>query len=79
MIQDGELDVSSIEEEHLDKHSVSQEFAEELHNNLIQNMSHLSQQEDKGLSGMNRWNEIFRILIMFLLIGGVVWFLFYRK
>ncbi|MDO4723038.1 MAG: hypothetical protein Q4A57_07315 [Porphyromonas circumdentaria] len=61
-----------------DENSRKERFAEELHSSLTQNMSHLSRQEERGISGMNRWNEILKILVLLLLLGVVIWYLFYR-
>ncbi len=78
MILNGELDTTKSKVESNVPHS-NNDFSEELHSSLLQNMTHLSKQEEKGISGKDRWNEIFRIIITLLVLGGLIWFLFYRK
>lgn len=83
MIADGELEDDSFndlsEENQIADDLRKNLFADDLHQSLIQNMRHLSKQEEKGISGMNRWNEIFKILLVLCLLGVFIWFLFYRK
>ncbi len=84
MIRSGEL---LPEEEDTPSHSEQEEsnierkerFAQEIHQAMTQNMSHLTRQEERGISGVNRWNEILKILVVLLLLGVLIWFLFYRK
>ncbi len=54
------------------------QFSEEFRASMLQNMSHLSQQEQKGISGSGRINEILKILVVLLVLGVVVWYLYYR-
>lgn len=83
MIRNGELppdeeetDVTEMDEE--DTSARKERFAEEIHDALTQNMTHLSRQEEKGISGLNRWNEVLKILVVLLLLGVLIWYLFYR-
>ena len=46
---------------------------------MLQNMRHLSQQEEKGISGRGRINEILKILLVLLVLGVLVWFLYYKQ
>jgi hypothetical protein len=55
------------------------QFADELHSSMLQNMRHLSQQEEKGISGRGRINEILKILLVLLVLGVLVWFLYYKQ
>lgn len=54
------------------------QFSEEFRASMLQNMSHLNQQEQKGISGSGRINEILKILVVLLVLGVVVWYLYYR-
>lgn len=54
-------------------------FADELHSSMLQNMRHLSQQEEKGISGSGRLNEVLKILVVLLVLGVLVWFLYYKQ
>ena len=55
------------------------QFADELPSSMLQNMRHLSQQEEKGISGRGRINEILKILLVLLVLGVLVWFLYYKQ
>ncbi|KXB35946.1 hypothetical protein HMPREF1869_00840 [Bacteroidales bacterium KA00251] len=49
-----------------------------MHSAFRHGMSHLPAQESKGKAGSGRRDEFFRLIIMLVLLGLVVWFLYFR-
>jgi hypothetical protein len=80
MIEDGEL-TSEKSTQPIDaaKDTINSEIhlSESLRESMRNNMTHLPTQEEQGKSGVGRRNEFFRIFLMLVLLGVVVWWLYY--
>ena len=80
LIEDGELPGQNKQKLNPKEVAEAEErFAEELRDTMRNSMTHLPKQEEKGKSGTGRWSEFLRILLMLLLLGLIIWLLYYRR
>lgn len=80
MIEDEELtSEKSVPPVDAAKDKINSEIhlSESLRESMRNNMTHLPMQEEQGKSGVGRRNEFFRIFLMLVLLGVVVWWLYY--
>lgn len=82
LIDQGELEATEEDLKRREKQQESQRAEErirdKMHSAFRHGMSHLPAQESKGKAGSGRRDEFFRLIIMLVLLGLVVWFLYFR-
>lgn len=83
MIENGELeatpeDLQRIKEQEKEGILFDEHIRDKMHKSFRREMTHLTRQESRGKAGSGRKDEFFRIILLLVLLGIVVWFLYFR-